>query len=428
MLIIKTPGQSWNRLNQRLASKLKNLFKLLRAILGKAILFEKLDCLFVVPGNAHFLFASNKRWIPQIDHLYCDFERLGIKGAIFIPPEQNMPSRELANPVYKIGGLIAALPERLRWNLVLKKTEPLFIVGINIPRALILEAKKLKIPTVEIYHGFEYETPEYLTAYDSELDVHIVYDDVTCDTLKKMNSPGTLFRARHPYLDRKLFFEERNISLVENLERSLSKKFSHPGNPLVIYTLQWGYEQDSMFGGIIDNENGVIHSEMITVMRERRDINWVLRWHPVQINRNNFERNLKFVQGHFADCPHIVTDGYNECEIIDLFKLSVLHITMSSMSAVEAMLVGVKTILLHQPEFGLQNHLLRQRKIGYSIPSKLDRDEINRTIEKILNERRYFGNSVLEKEAEHPKTINILLRIFNEEKHKKKISILNKSF
>ncbi len=395
-------------MNKNIISKFLQVKKIIMGIILRALITKKgkAGLIFYAPNNAHFLEVNGFSYIPQIDHLIDDLNIIyGCKS--YLPIGQYL---NISNEIHKMEevSLFALLyGRRAAWERILKKNEVKAVAGIGLSALLLRAAQKLNVQTIEIYHGCGYENLKYFRPVPAKFS--IVYDDLTLKTLSefKLTIP---VRCRHPYFERREFFRRHNIDLRYQIKNKLNETFEDNGNVNVLVTLQWGYESKtgiSDFANILDN--GIIHESLISVIKKRKDINWILRWHPVQLRSSRFKNDLYLVERIFKNVNNVAVSGFDNLELIDLMRFMTAHITMSSMSTVEAAKINLRSLVLC-PVTKSYGYYKDQVNSGLARYCELSSDSIEIYLNDLLN--KYIPDSGFEifeeNEKKYPKSKDVI--------------------
>jgi hypothetical protein len=237
---------------------------------------------------------------------------------------------------------------------------PRLIVSIPVSACLKKASDSLGIPTLEPFHGFGIGPRDHMWRTDQYVQTgthFIAYDDQTVQTLlANQHRYYDVVRCSHPYL-----------AVNQRLHRNLPSPFVRGGkcfsyayqerevidnelsaslSDCVLITLQHGYDgSHPLFQGILPN--GFMHESLISVIKQRSDLKWIIRPHPVQMSSSRARQKLfSFLDKAFSDFPNVFYQTCHLFDPVDLLRLSSLHITMMSSAVVEAYLLGVHSICL----------------------------------------------------------------------------------
>jgi len=221
---------------------------------------------------------------------------------------------------------------------IFKKYKPQLIISISPSQEMCLAARRTKTAIIEITHGFG--LPASCPVYGKmartnesslrEPNIFICFDSTTFETRRD----GDLNRKCKTYLVNKLTFEDASM-----LKLKLEKEKT------ILITLQWGYQGEVEYLKEII-EDGILPSELKTIIREDSTKNWLVKFHPLQARtpekwarcKAYIKDNLMTGQNKVFDVTHYPIDN--------ILKRCGLHITMMSGAAYEAAFLGVYTIAL----------------------------------------------------------------------------------
>ena len=236
------------------------------------------------------------------------------------------------------------------YKKVLEKVQPMFIVVIGASSVLCWEARKLKIPVLELLHGIGYDSVKW--GWDKEtvenLPTHILsLDPVSTESFSKLNEKGIkTIEIPHPWYSR---FD------IDAVKSDIDPKWLERPNSIpkdkkvILISLTWGYDGDhspyDYYANILPN--GMLPEELLDVIKQtRKEIFWCLRRHPVQVCSNKYDKQIDFLNAIVSECPNSEWQESTTSTINALLPLCAGHISMMSMTAYEAAAMGVKSLLL----------------------------------------------------------------------------------
>lgn len=321
---------------------------------------------------------------------------------------------------------------RLFLRYVLK---PKLIVSIPISACLKKVTANLGIPALEPFHGFGIGPGDWMWRTDQyvQTGTHFAaYDDQTFRTLmSNQYRYYDVVRCAHPYL-----------AVNQYLHRNLPSPFVRGSNYLssslhqqveiidykppssqygcVLITLQCGYDGSSpLLKDIL--QNGIMHESLITVIKQRSDLMWMIKPHPVQMSSPQSRQELfEFLDKTFADSPNVFYQTCHLFDPVDLLRLCSLHITMMSSTVVEAYLLGVHSIGLC-PTLGrggaMETAFEVVRQNGFFHHECLDEASISNAINQILILRQNQSNSYsqfCDRESAYPSLAEVCISLLEE--------------
>ena len=182
------------------------------------------------------------------------------------------------------------------------------------------------------------------------------------------------FIAQRPLINRELFSQSHGFKELVN---STGKRG--------LITMQWGYDGEAAFLREIIPD-GVMHPALLEIIRRRKNITWLIRYHPMQTRRKEKWKKIStFIKDHFDS---------NEISVIDVsflpldFVLSQadFHITMMSGAVYESAFSGVPSIALCptiHPGGINEEFFTDLEREGMLLKCKLDASVIGRRIDEL---------------------------------------------
>ena len=296
------------------------------------LLARKVDVLFVLPDANRSLKVENKLFSPHVDPLYIELSKYYC--CLFIArPITRIQNSECFQKTLTFNWLYILLRGSM-WKLVLMHFQPKVVIGINIPKSLVVSAKDKNVSVIELYHGFgrgpnnavyfsKFKGEEKSKEWPTEI---IVYDDQSYKTLTKvLPNAITVILARNYWFD---FLEAVGQKYLSSVCSSLEGKLDKY-QKVVLVSLQHGYDGSrDHLAGILNN--GLIHRDVLQLIDYRKDILFVLKPHPVQVASSNWKYVWQFLNSLEKTNDNVVFDRVINSDIFSLLMLSDAHITMSS--------------------------------------------------------------------------------------------------
>lgn len=387
-----------------------------KIVFNKSSSLQLSEILFLAPSNGFFLKVNDQYYIPQLDHLILKLEKFSIATSLLIYPNNEKPNFNTASDPKQYLSIELLISMKMYWEKVLSITSPKLIVGIGLPPALLKIAKQKKIKTIEISHFFglkpigrySLECRNKLSYWEPYL--YILNDDISLKTLE-MGELALVERTMHPYFERKKFFLSNNIDTIKITKDEIGKRFQND-NKIVLISLQWGYAgEEKEYSNIINN--GVIHEELIKLIKKRSDLNWILRWHPVQIERSRYKEDLQFIKNTFYGFSNVAFDEFNNVELLDIIQLSNIHITMISMTAREAAYFNVPSICLCPTLLTFNKDFFSDLfQNGIAKYCELNSKIIESTLDEFLTFQNKNLNDYQMKEEKYPLTFEVICNVY----------------
>jgi hypothetical protein len=235
------------------------------------------------------------------------------------------------------------------YKKILLKNKVKLVVSIQPSHALCIAAHDLGIKVAEPMHGMNLAVSDkiFLSQFDGVEDYllpdyFIAFDDQTYQTLNIIlkNRKAEVILMPHPWHCECLKTES---ALIDKSQLVSISNFN--SDKVILLSLQWGYDGErEIFNNIIPN--GILHDSVIDVIKNHKDIFWLIRLHPIQLKRRFYQRHRKFIADlceKFENTEFVVASS---APLPLLLKQVNGHLTMSSGSAGEAALMNIPSLML----------------------------------------------------------------------------------
>lgn len=233
------------------------------------------------------------------------------------------------------------------YRKILETAKPRGIVAIGAPRALCRAARKVKVPVVELLHGYGYAQVPWgwdREARDNLPNAIWALDRVSARTFSCLEDKG--LRVTHipdPWRSR---FEDAAKRRRLPPEWARRPDWLPVERRMILYSLQWGYDGDYRpFDHIVPN--GILPDAVIRAVELTRDsVYWLFRMHPVQMRSWRYASHRRFMDrlcSRFSHCEwqrpsrHVLPALLPHCDG---------HMSMTSTTTYDAALAGVPSLLL----------------------------------------------------------------------------------
>ncbi|MCK9275953.1 MAG: hypothetical protein M0P57_12775 [Syntrophales bacterium] len=276
------------------------------------------------------------------------------------------------------------------WDLILKKTDPKCVIGIQPDVGLCRAGRIHDIPVFDLQHGvIDDGNPWYSEKYRSETPEKdlpsgfLCWDESSAAILRKW-APQKGINVEvvgNPWFVR---------FLIENPDDSLVREIIHTERifnnhkPVILVSLQWGLD----FYYKNDTFNGVMVDALEKVILETADsYNWLLRLHPVQLRAIKKEEIRNYLENTFGHLSSVEWGTCSELPLPVLLRQVDLHITDMSSIVVEAGWMGIYSALLNSNircGGSLQHMFMYERETGLAQVLPQDRSIVMQWIEKTL--------------------------------------------
>lgn len=236
--------------------------------------------------------------------------------------------------------------------------EPKFIISIDTNRHICNAARDYGIPIAEILHGFGYQPGEWNWINEKKINLpsHILsFDEVSTKSFSILEKSKDVSVQEFPHPWYKRFsIIQRNELDSEWINRP---DFLPSQKKCLLISLGWGYDNDhgkhTFMKGIL--RNGLFYEELIHVIQKtKEEIFWCVRRHPVHLHTKRYKHQLKILNDLINKYENVEWEKSSETSLISLLNHVDAHITMMSMTAYDAALLGVKTLFLC-PSLGKNN-------------------------------------------------------------------------
>lgn len=264
---------------------------------------------------------------------------------------------------------------------LLCKVNPKFVIVINAPKSLCRVGRYLNIPILELNHGIGYvpkshwwhrRKPDALPSHFLSLD-RISSESITKDVGSSI-SLINIIEIPHPWY--------KNINQRKSENNLVLSDCKKKWKKLIVISLMWGYDGDhgglDEMSGILSN--GLMYSELIKAIADSHDeVYWCIRRHPLQSRLERYNYQIPFLDS--------LVETYTNCEwqkstnatLDEILGLADGHITMASMTAYDASILGVKSMLLCPTvrENGIYSNLFNDLvEAGYAIKTPASTETI----------------------------------------------------
>jgi hypothetical protein len=206
----------------------------------------------------------------------------------------------------------------------------------------------MRIPHFELLHGIGYTPVPW--GWDSELPEHLPQgilslDEVSTATFSSLERVGVkTITVSHPFYSR---FYDRAQSLPS--EWLIPEDEPTGWSKRILVTFQWGYAGDhgrkTHFEGVLPN--GLFYDGLTDVIEQTAtSVFWHFRFHPVQLRQPRYRKLRVFMDDYVQSHPNTEWRKASHVPFPSVVSRCDGHLTMTSMSAYDAALFGVKTLFL----------------------------------------------------------------------------------
>lgn len=334
--------------------KLKNQIrqKLTRIWWYSTLLFKGSDlfslklCDYLVVGHDHdktFRFQS-KQCSPILDFLETSYldgnvEYIAKPGSKIKHSSFNTYRRvNVHYLIYRIlffvkGGDYA---ERAFWRFILNKTNPQYVLGIQIPPLMCMEATSRNIDTINLQHGMIQSDFDYYQYIKSDIELPSTFycwDGISTEIGKNKFKNKEFKEIGHPLHNQ---FYNRNFAAEFYSKELKYLKEITKGKSVVCVSLQY----DSKF-----NSN-LVPKEVVETLNCLKSHDYIIavRFHPIAIQLNGIEKLKSDFYVHnklnFDDLNVIDASNFPLPLLLPFVNI---HLTQNSAVFLESQIYGIKT-------------------------------------------------------------------------------------
>jgi hypothetical protein len=276
------------------------------------------------------------------------------------------------------------------YEYIIRKSEAICIIAIGANHQLCSASKNIEIPCIELLHGIGYDPiPWNWNKLNKEFlpDCILSLDKKSTRTLIPLQQKGIkLIQIPHPFLKK---FHKKNQEKLPDIWKDKDKD-----KVTILISLQWGYDKRK-FAGII--RNNIISDELINaiILSKKKNINWELRLHPVQLNEKKYKPHVDFIQKFCEQHSNTQWQWSTEMPLPVVLQQCSGHITMSSMASYEAAYMGIKTLALCptlQTGGYYQNMFSDLEEAGYLTKAQADTQSIINWVEAVQPTQPFLDN------------------------------------
>lgn len=253
------------------------------------------------------------------------------------------------------------------WKLILKRVKPQILVGVMPDSDLCQACNELGIKIYDIQHGVVNSGHRWYAEKKCLLQTPSGF---LCWDYEAVRFLENLYRGTeveviyiiHPWLE-KFSRMRRNDLIVSNAHSKFCDQ-TKSNQKKILITLQWGLVSEVYPHR--QNVHPVMCESLTTaILDSPSDLEWLIRIHPVQLQGEERDVVISFLENTFLKKTNVSWDWPTEAPLPLLLDYVDLHITDSSSTTIEASLMGVPTGLLNNEitETGIyQDYYLQQRE------------------------------------------------------------------
>lgn len=360
---------------------------------------RKVDVLFVCHEANLNLFYDNSFLSRLVDPLAMELEAKGYSCEKYL--WQRVSRGGILHSSYNKASIGFSFARPWLASFFLRRVlKPRLVISIPVTSCLKHACDSQDIPTLELFHGFGIGSDDWTWSIDRRVETgayFVAFDQQTAQTLLANKFRYfEVIRCSHPYLavDQlsgrclpnpfargKLSFGRSSLSAAP---RSGAKNSQAP---CVLLTLQHGYDGSyEQFKNILPN--GFMHDALIGLIKDRTDLNWLIKPHPVQLSSSESMSALfRFLDDTFSGSSNVFYLNSHLFDPVDLLRLCSVHVTMMSSTVVEASLLRIHSLCLCptlKPGGAMQAAFASARRDGFFHHAPLDSTSISNALDRIL--------------------------------------------
>jgi len=228
---------------------------------------------------------------------------------------------------------------RFIFKKTLRNIRPKIVLTIDPSKKLCEIARNLNIKIVNLAHGYGYprnckvhgKKARANLLQEQEPNFFICFDSVTFNTRRVGDRQGiteTILCDRRPS-------NHLKITNIRNEKEKILK---------ILVALQWGYSGEIPYLSKIIPD-GIMHVLLKELINEHKEIQWLLRFHPVHLRIKKYKINPAiYIRKNFKNHFNVLNVSLLPFE--QVFSETDILITMSSASVYEAAHYGIPSIAL----------------------------------------------------------------------------------
>jgi len=238
-------------------------------------------------------------------------------------------------------------PLVFEYEKLLKRLNCKIVIGIQPSVELCLAASRVGIKTFDVQHGLISDVNYYNINKRKKVNqcgwpnFVLCWDKESVLRLNKLsnNIVDSIIIGNPSYL------EFSNMSAKKEYLNTVTFKSDNKVYFLVTLTY---HEYGSVFDDVYYNDLG-IPQNLVQIMRSTPDIFWRIRLHPVQ-RRFHYKKINNLLKNIFQNQQNVDWDFASNANFKDAIDGCLGHLTVSSASALDAAILGIKTLFVGSKE------------------------------------------------------------------------------
>jgi hypothetical protein len=233
------------------------------------------------------------------------------------------------------------------YEKLLKQLKCKIAIGIQPSVELCLAASRVGIKTFDVQHGLISDVNYYRMSKRERIhqagwpNLVLCWDKESMLRLNRFSNSivDSIVIGNPSYIE--------SVNIHPNKESLSTSNFKSDIKTHILVTLTY-HDYGSEFDDIYYNEIGIPES-VVQIMRTTPDIFWRMRLHPVQ-RRFHYKKIDKLLKNIFQNQQNVDWDFASYSNFKNAIDGCVGHLTVSSASALDAAILGVKTLFVGSKE------------------------------------------------------------------------------
>ena len=261
------------------------------------------------------------------------------------------------------------------WIKILKRSCPSTVIAINPHKSLCAACFELGINIYDYQHGgVAWTHPLYIAKFYNETTReklptgYLCWNEDSASRLRNWDSEYHLsvIVLGQPWLNR--FVNHDKNDMMINREKNTHRFFANERKNILV-TLQ--PKLDNQYPSFF-KKNEVINSVLARVIKKSKEVNWLIRLHPMQNKDSRLK--VKIVE-QFAENSNVLINWPTKAPLPIVIAQCVGHITWNSAVIVEAAMLGVRSYLLNPVDLfdpklvgieGMSEKQIKQSSLQYN--------------------------------------------------------------
>ena len=227
------------------------------------------------------------------------------------------------------------------WCKVFEVMQPTIVIAIEPDQSLCAAGKKLGVQIYDLQHGILEFGDYYFNLRAGALfeksgtpDLMICWNQASADLVSRY-WPWVRTLVTGNLWQQRFLAPRRDQLVIDELKVVREKLKKNPGRSWVLLTMQWSPLDDDL--------NVPLAVKDAITISIRQGVQWLIRFHPVQVKRIGHSRLCKLAEIYFGKSTWDNIVDVSSCALPAVLPFTRYHVTGSSASTFEASCVGIKT-------------------------------------------------------------------------------------